>query len=82
MNNEIFPVWTYSNLVVQIPVFLLTDWLRYKPVVILQAVALFITMAVLRWTAGVPEMQVMQVSFGVASACEVAYYSYIYRCAS
>uniref|UniRef100_A0A8C9W7A0 Solute carrier family 19 member 3 n=1 Tax=Scleropages formosus TaxID=113540 RepID=A0A8C9W7A0_SCLFO len=36
VNNQIFPVWTYSYLVVLIPVFLLTDYLRYKPVVIFQ----------------------------------------------
>uniref|UniRef100_A0A665W4U2 Thiamine transporter 1-like n=1 Tax=Echeneis naucrates TaxID=173247 RepID=A0A665W4U2_ECHNA len=36
VNNQIFPVWTYSYLSVLVPVFLLTDWLRYKPVVIFQ----------------------------------------------
>lgn len=82
VNNEIFPVWTYSSLAVQVPVFLLTDWLQYKPVVILQCVALFITIAMIRWLASVPEMQVMQFFYGVATASEIGYYSYIYRCGS
>lgn len=80
VNNEIFPVWTYADLAVQVPVFLLTDWLRYKPMVILQCVALFTTMAMTRWVTSVPGMQVSQFFFGVATASELGYYSYIYRC--
>uniref|UniRef100_A0A670Z479 Solute carrier family 19 member 1 n=1 Tax=Pseudonaja textilis TaxID=8673 RepID=A0A670Z479_PSETE len=34
--NEIYPVWTYSYLVLLFPVFLATDYLRYKPVILLQ----------------------------------------------
>uniref|UniRef100_A0A2I3M791 Solute carrier family 19 member 3 n=3 Tax=Cercopithecinae TaxID=9528 RepID=A0A2I3M791_PAPAN len=37
ITNEIFPVWTYSYLVLLLPVFVLTDYVRYKPVIILQA---------------------------------------------
>ncbi|KAI3354391.1 hypothetical protein L3Q82_018914, partial [Scortum barcoo] len=54
VNSQIFPVWTYSYLSVLVPVFLLTDWLRYKPVVVFQCVALFITTAMLLWTKTVP----------------------------
>uniref|UniRef100_A0A2I2YTD6 Solute carrier family 19 member 3 n=1 Tax=Gorilla gorilla gorilla TaxID=9595 RepID=A0A2I2YTD6_GORGO len=36
ITNEIFPVWTYSYLVLLLPVFVLTDYVRYKPVIILQ----------------------------------------------
>uniref|UniRef100_A0A3Q2DAE3 Solute carrier family 19 member 3a n=2 Tax=Cyprinodon variegatus TaxID=28743 RepID=A0A3Q2DAE3_CYPVA len=78
VNSQIFPVWTYSYLSVLVPVFLLTDWLRYKPVVVLQCVMLFITTALLRWTESVPAMQAMQFCYGVATASEVAYFSYIY----
>ncbi len=62
-----------------VPVFLLTDWLRYKPVVVLQCVALFVTTAMLRWTESVPAMQAMQFFYGVVMASDVAYFSYIYR---
>lgn len=78
VNNEIFPVWTYSYLCVLVPVFLLTDWLRYKPVVVFQGVVLFITTALLRWTSTVAAMQVMQFFYGMVTASEVAYFSYIY----
>ncbi|XP_075998833.1 thiamine transporter 2 [Genypterus blacodes] len=78
VNNQIFPVSTYSNLIVLVPVFLLTDWLQYKPVVILQCANFFITTAMLLWTQGVAAMQAMQFFYGVAMASEVAYFSYIY----
>ncbi|XP_054884267.1 thiamine transporter 2 [Poeciliopsis prolifica] len=78
VNNQIFPVWTYSYLSVLVPVFLLTDWLRYKPVVVFQCVMLLITTALLRWTESVSAMQAMQFCYGVVTASEVAYFSYIY----
>nr|XP_055053027.1 thiamine transporter 2 isoform X2 [Misgurnus anguillicaudatus]XP_055053028.1 thiamine transporter 2 isoform X2 [Misgurnus anguillicaudatus]XP_055053029.1 thiamine transporter 2 isoform X2 [Misgurnus anguillicaudatus] len=76
--NQIFPVWTYSYLGVLVPVFLLTDWLRYKPVVVFQCSALFVTTAMLLWVNGVLEMQAMQFMYSVVTACDVAYFSYIY----
>ncbi|XP_071353455.1 thiamine transporter 1-like [Trachinotus anak] len=78
VNNQIFPVWTYSYLSVLVPVFLLTDWLRYKPVVVFQCVMLFITTAMLLWTKSVPAMQAMQFCYAVVTASDVAYFSYIY----
>lgn len=79
VTNHIFPVWTYSYICVLVPVFLLTDWLRYKPVVVFQCVNLFVTTALLLWLKSVPAMQVMQFFYGVVTASEVAYFSYIYR---
>ncbi|KAG8002111.1 Thiamine transporter 2, partial [Nibea albiflora] len=78
VTNHIFPVWTYSYICVLVPVFLLTDWLRYKPVVVFQCVNMFITSALLLWVQSVPAMQVMQFFCGVVAASEVAYFSYIY----
>ncbi|XP_033832338.1 thiamine transporter 2 [Periophthalmus magnuspinnatus] len=78
INNEILPVWTYSYLTVLVPVFLLTDWLRYKPVIIFQSAALFVLTALLYWTKSVPAMQAGQFFYGVVTASDVAYFSYIY----
>ncbi|KAF6720886.1 Thiamine transporter 2 [Oryzias melastigma] len=78
VNGQIFPVWTYSYLSVLVPVFLLTDWLRYKPVLMFQSAVLFITTALLRWADGVAAMQAMQFFYGVVTASDVAYFSYIY----
>lgn len=75
-------MWTYSYLSVLVPVFLLTDWLRYMPVVVFQCVMIFITQALLLWTASVPAMQATQFFYGVVTASDIAYFSYIYRSCS
>uniref|UniRef100_A0A2I4D687 Thiamine transporter 1 n=1 Tax=Austrofundulus limnaeus TaxID=52670 RepID=A0A2I4D687_AUSLI len=76
--NEIYPVWTYSYLVLLFPVFLLTDFLCYKPVLVLQACSLLVTYVMLWQARGLQAMQLLEFFFGVATASEVAYYSYIY----
>lgn len=76
--SKIYPFWTYSYLVALIPVFFLTDILRYKPVVCLEAACLCGTWGLLVWGKTVWEMQLMQIIFGVASAAEIAYFSYMY----
>ncbi|XP_075052474.1 thiamine transporter 1 [Mixophyes fleayi] len=76
--NEIYPVWTYSYLTLLFPVFLATDYLRYKPVIILQGVSLIITWFMLLYAQGVLAIQFLEFFYGIATATEVAYYSYIY----
>ncbi|XP_062852867.1 thiamine transporter 1 [Trichomycterus rosablanca] len=76
--NEIYPVWTYSYLVLLFPVFLATDYLCYKPVLILQAASFIITYTMLVKAQGVMAMQFLEFFFGVATASDIAYYSYIY----
>ncbi|VDN60045.1 unnamed protein product [Dracunculus medinensis] len=76
--SQIYPYWTYSYLVALIPVFFLTDILRYKPIIMLEAVSLCATWALLVWGKTVWQMQIMQIAFGISSASEVAYYSYMY----
>ncbi|XP_076591094.1 thiamine transporter 2 [Chaetodon auriga] len=78
VNNEVLPVWTYCYLALLVPVFLLTDWLRYKPVVVFHGLSLFATTALLRWAYGVPGMQSTQFFYALVTACDVAYFSYIY----
>nr|XP_040037538.1 thiamine transporter 1 [Gasterosteus aculeatus aculeatus] len=76
--NEVYPVWTYSYLVLLFPIFLATDFLRYKPVLVLQATSLVVTYVMLLKVQGVLAMQLLEFFFGLATASEVAYYSYIY----
>lgn len=78
VNNEIYPVWTYSYLVVLVVVLLTTDLLRYKPIVIMEAVCYIVTWTLLLSAYGVLSMQFMQFTYGGATATEIAYYSYIY----
>ncbi|KAM9820864.1 thiamine transporter 1 [Neosynchiropus ocellatus] len=76
--NEIYPIWTYSYLLLLFPVFLATDYLCYKPVLILQATSLVVTYVMLLKAEGILAMQILEFFFGLATASEVAYYSYIY----
>ncbi|XP_067851182.1 thiamine transporter 2-like [Heptranchias perlo] len=82
VTNEIFPVWTYSYLVMLFPVFLVTDYLRYKPIILLQGIGFFITWLILLFAQGILAMQFLEFTFGIVTATEVAYYSYIYSVVS
>ncbi|XP_018424001.1 PREDICTED: thiamine transporter 2 [Nanorana parkeri] len=78
VTNSVFPVWTYSYLAILFPVFVLTDYLRYKPVIILQGLSYIISWVLLLFARGVPAMQGLEFCYGMVTATEVAYYSYIY----
>ncbi|KAL0624757.1 Thiamine transporter 2 [Plecturocebus cupreus] len=82
MTNEIFPIWTYSYLVLLLPVFVLTDYVRYKPVIVLQGISFIITWLLLLFGQGVKTMQVVEFFYGMVTAAEVAYYAYIYSVVS
>ena len=43
--NKVYPVWPYAYFSLLIPVFLLTDFLKYKPVIIVGTSHPFITSA-------------------------------------
>ena len=55
---------------------------RYKPVIILEGVAYLSTRFLLIWGTSVNAMRWMQVAYGVATATEIAYFSYIYAAVS
>ncbi|KAK2856713.1 hypothetical protein Q5P01_005448 [Channa striata] len=76
--NKIYPVWTYSYLALLFPIFLATDYLRYKPVLIMHATSLVVTYVMLLKAQGMLAMQLLEFFFGLATASELAYYSYIY----
>ncbi|XP_074829917.1 thiamine transporter 1 isoform X2 [Natator depressus] len=76
--NEIYPVWTYSYLVLLFPVFLATDYLRYKPVILLQGLSLIVTWFMLLYAQGLLAIQFLEFFYGLVTATEIAYYSYIY----
>ncbi|XP_074860224.1 thiamine transporter 2 isoform X2 [Carettochelys insculpta] len=82
VSNKVYPVWTYSYLVLLFPVFLITDYMRYKPIIILQGLSYVITWAMLLFAQGVLAMQLMEFAYGMVTATEVAYYAYIYSVVS
>ncbi|XP_028649133.1 solute carrier family 19 member 3b [Erpetoichthys calabaricus] len=76
--NVLFPIWTYSYLALLFPVFMVTDLLRYKPVMVLQAVFAIITFVLLCFAQGMASLKAVQFCFAMVTATEVAYFSYIY----
>uniref|UniRef100_A0A8C0BJU6 Solute carrier family 19 member 2 n=1 Tax=Buteo japonicus TaxID=224669 RepID=A0A8C0BJU6_9AVES len=76
--TQIYPVWTYSYLALLFPVFLATDYLRYKPVVLLQGLSLIITWFMLLYAQGLWAVQFLEFFYGMGTATDIAYYSYIY----
>jgi len=76
--TSVYPIWTYSYLAVLVFVFILTDWVRYKPMIIFEGLAYVTTWILLVFGSGVQLMQFMQVAYGIATATEISYYSYIY----
>ncbi|XP_077426005.1 reduced folate transporter [Vanacampus margaritifer] len=78
VTNEITPVLTYSYMAVLVPAFLLTDFLRYKPVLIIQGMSQVVIWLLLLLGTSLLEMQFMEFFYGVTMACRVAYSSYIF----
>ena len=78
VNSQIYPYWPYSYLVAALFIFVFTDFLRYKPIILLEAISYLATRFLLIWGTSVLSMQWMQVAYGVASASEVAFFAYIY----
>ncbi|XP_017092063.2 thiamine transporter 2-like [Drosophila bipectinata] len=78
VNRLVYPVGTYSYLALLIFVFLLTDLLRYKPVIIANAITGIFIWSTLLWTSTLGGLQSVEVLYGFYQAAEVAYYAYIY----
>ncbi|NWU92448.1 S19A3 protein, partial [Upupa epops] len=82
VTGQILPVWTYSYLALLIPVFLMTDYMRYKPILLLQGSSFIIAWLLLLFAHGVVAMQLVEFFYGMGTATEVAYYAYIYSVVS
>ena len=82
VNSNVYTYWPYSFLIAALITFLFTDLVRYKPVILVESAAYLITRVLLLWGTTIFDMQWMQVAYGVATATEIAYYSYIYAAVS
>uniref|UniRef100_A0A8P4GI06 Thiamine transporter 2 n=1 Tax=Dicentrarchus labrax TaxID=13489 RepID=A0A8P4GI06_DICLA len=78
VTRQVYPVWTYSSLVLLIPVLLVTDFLRYKPVIILQGLTYVTAFLLVLFGSGVHSAQLAFFCYSIATAADVAYFSYIY----
>ncbi|KAM8854231.1 solute carrier family 19 member 3b [Synchiropus picturatus] len=78
VTNYLFPIWTYSYLAFLFPVFLLTDFLRHKPLIVVQGLFLVTNYTLLCFAPGLLAMILLQINYAVVTSTEVAYFSYIY----
>ncbi|XP_012536072.1 thiamine transporter 2 [Monomorium pharaonis] len=78
VNHEIYPVTTYSYLSTLIIMFLITDFIRYKPIIILCGLSGSITFLLIIFGKIVLVLQIAKFFFGLFLSAEVAYYTYIY----
>lgn len=78
VNQDIYPYGTYSNLGFLIFIFLMTDFLRYKLVIILCGLSGMATFLTLLLGKSLIEMQIVEVLYGLFISTEVAYYTYMY----
>ncbi|CAG9530420.1 unnamed protein product [Cercopithifilaria johnstoni] len=76
--SQIYPLWTYSYLIALIPTFFLTDILRHKPIVVLEAMSYCVSRAIILWGNKVWQMQLMEIISGLSAASDIAYVSYMY----
>ncbi|XP_052866984.1 thiamine transporter 1-like [Anopheles cruzii] len=76
--QEAFPIGTYSYLAQLGVIFLVTDLLRYKPIIVVNGVAGIIVWSMLTWTSTLTGLKVLELFYGTYCAAEVAYFSYIY----
>ncbi|KAJ8982528.1 hypothetical protein NQ317_018569 [Molorchus minor] len=78
VNQEVFPIGTYSYLAHLVLMFLITDLCRYKPLIVLLGASGIVIWGMLLWTETLLELQILEVFYGTFYGAEVAYYTYIY----
>ncbi|XP_025408125.1 folate transporter 1-like [Sipha flava] len=78
VNEQIYAVGTYSCLVLAVVIFLITDYLRYKTLIVADGIAGIFTYVLLLGTPSLTRIQVEQMFFGFFYSSEVAFTTYLY----
>ncbi|KAI1709772.1 reduced folate carrier domain-containing protein [Ditylenchus destructor] len=78
MTAEVYPVVPYTYLFSLVPIFLLTDLFLYKPTMIVEMIGQIVFRSTQVFGFTVTSQIVGHSFYAVASACEVAFFSYIY----
>ncbi|KAI1705547.1 reduced folate carrier domain-containing protein [Ditylenchus destructor] len=78
LTAEVYPVIPYTYLISLVPIFLLTDLLLYKPTMIVEVIGQIVFRFSQIFGYTVASQILGQSFYAIASACEVAFFSYIY----
>ncbi|XP_058811529.1 folate transporter 1-like [Topomyia yanbarensis] len=77
--QDVFPIGTYSYMAQLVVVFLITDYFRYKPLIIVAGLAGTLVWSMFVWCgSSLRALQVLEVFYGTYMAAEIAYWTYIY----
>ncbi|XP_077296295.1 thiamine transporter 1-like [Arctopsyche grandis] len=76
--QEVYPISTYSYLGLLVVIFLITDYLKYKLLIIVSGLSGIAVYAILLWTESLEWLQVSQFCYALYMATEVAYYTYMF----
>ncbi|KAK6167304.1 hypothetical protein SNE40_021369 [Patella caerulea] len=79
--DTIYPVKDYSGLILLIIVILVTDYVKYKPIIVLQGFFSVILMSLFNWDQQIIPLIVSQVFHGFVMATNIAFYAYIFAVA-
>ena len=79
VDHHVFPVWTYSYFLWIVPITLLAERFGYRWVIWLESLAHLATRWILIYGEGLVWMQIQEVTFSLAMAGELVYYSYVYK---
>lgn len=60
--QQVYPVGTYSNLSFLVLVFLVTDLLKYKPLIVVLGLSGIVIWSMLLWTSSLIAVQILEVS--------------------
>ena len=81
VNERVYPTWTYCYFAFLLPAGVLGEVFGYRAMIVSQLVSLLVTYCILIWADGLQWMQLMQVTFGFASAVQsCVFFTYVYRC--
>ncbi|XP_055626314.1 thiamine transporter 1-like [Toxorhynchites rutilus septentrionalis] len=78
IQQDLFPVGTYSFGTQLVITFLITDYLRYKPLIVLAGLAGIAYWCLFIWARELKWLQLAQIFYGTYKAADVAFWSYIY----
>lgn len=76
--QDVLPIGTYSYVVQLVVAFLITDYFRYKPLIIVSGLAGTVVWSLFVWSRSLEALKVLQVFYGMFLAAEIGFYSYIY----
>ncbi|XP_054257221.1 folate transporter 1-like [Macrosteles quadrilineatus] len=79
VTQDIYPVSVYGSVVQTSVVLLVTDILRYKPIIVCGALGFVLHKSLLVFGVTLLDMQLNQFFFATTKACSLAYKTYIYN---